>query len=299
MDFCKITHNDKNTIEKYTKSWEIENNDFNFTTLYLWGKHGKIKYAEQDDILFIHYDFPDYPQFFLPPIPRDVQSDYKKAVNTAIEEMRKMGIKPCFRSVSEPFYKLLTDSLEQYEEERTPFNDDYVYLAQSLAELKGKKLHSKRNHINSFIANNDNWEYVKITSNDLRECMDLYDQWSLGKNEPTLDDYDERLTVELAIKYMDDLKLFGGGIRINGILKAFSIGEHTSRDMMTVHIEKADASVNGLFPLINQQFVIHESNGAKYVNREDDMGIEGLRKAKLSYHPCRMIEKYKITLKED
>lgn len=299
MDFKKITINDKGIIESYTKNWVIENNDLSFTTLYLWGKHGKIMYAEQDGALFFHYDFPDNPQFFLPPVTKNPNGDYKAAVDAAIREMRSMGIAPCFRSAAAPFLDPLKESICNAVITPTPFNNDYVYLAESLITLKGKKLHSKRNHINSFLAEHSDWEYVSIDENNFDECMALYEQWSEGKTEPTLEEYDERLTVELAIKHMHELGLFGGGIRLGGRLCAFSVGECTTSDMVTVHIEKADASINGLFPLINQQFVLHESRGASFINREDDMGIDGLRRAKQSYQPCRMIEKYMLTLAED
>ena len=298
MEFKEITLTDKPILEKYLFSWRNENNDFNFSTLYLWGRHGKIKYAEQDGALYVYYNFPDLPPFFLPPVPQDANADYKKAVETAVAEMRSMHIAPCFRSVSEPFYQPMKNALDHPIIERTPFNEDYVYLTSDLIELKGKKYHSKKNHINAFLKAHSDWEYVTVTSENLDECMALYKQWSVGKEEPTIDEYDERLTVELAIRYMRELGLLGGGIRVGGELKAFSVGERVSPDMLTVHIEKADASVNGLFPLINQQFALHEGRGLTYVNREDDMGIEGLMKAKQSYHPCRMVEKYKFSLPE-
>ena len=279
MVFKKITHNDKKIIEHYTKNWNIENNDYNFTTLYLWGKHGKIKYAEDAGVLYLYYDFPDNPRFFLPPVPEDQTMDYSHSVKTAISEMRKIGFEPCFRSVCDPFFKPLTESLNNIIIEHTPYNDDYVYLFKDLSELKGKKYHAKRNHINIFLSNNPNWEYIRISEENIDECMNLYQEWSEGKNETTLSDYDEQLTVELAIKHMSTLGLFGGGIRINGVLKAFSIGEKTSNNMITVHIEKADPSINGLFPMINQQFVINNCSG--------------------SYYPYRMIEKYKVTFVEN
>lgn len=299
MNFKKITLEDKGKIDSYTRDWEIENNDYTFTTLYIWGKHGKITYAEQDGALFFHYDFPDNPQFFLPPVTKKSGAgNYKKAVDAAVAEMRSMNIAPCFRSVAPPFLDILTDALDNPVVTPTPFNNDYVYFAESLATLKGKKLHSKRNHINSFLSEHTDWEYVSVSEENLSECMALYDIWSQGKTEPTLEEYDEKLTVELAVKHMSELGLFGGGIRLGDRLCAFSIGERVTGDMITVHIEKADASINGLFPLINQQFVLHEIKGETYVNREDDMGIEGLMRAKQSYHPCRMIEKYMVTLSE-
>ena len=105
MNFQKVTRASKAAIEKYTKQWKLENADFCFTTLYLWGKHGKILYAEEAGALFFHYDFPDMPEFFLPPVPLDMRTDYTQYIKIAENEMKKMGFKPCFRSVSEPFHR--------------------------------------------------------------------------------------------------------------------------------------------------------------------------------------------------
>ncbi len=297
MIFNRILREAKPLIDSYIRCRGIENADFLFTTFYLWGRHGKILYAEQDGVLYFHYNFPEEPQFFLPPLTRP-GDDYKKAVDTAIAEMRAMGFKPCFRSVSEPLMAPLLGAIPGAVVTPTPFNNDYVYEADKLRTLSGKKLHAKRNHINSLLLEHPDWEYVRIGENNLSECMALYEAWSADKHEVTLEEYDERLTVELAVEHMTELGLVGGGIRLGGRLCAFSVGEQSTRDMFTVHIEKADPDIPGLYPLINREFVLHECEGMTYINREDDMGIEGLRKAKESYHPLRMVEKYMVTLPE-
>ena len=142
----------------------------------------------------------------------------------------------------------------------------------------------------------DNWEYCSINESNLHECMALYNDWVETKDESTIEEYDERITVELAIKHMTELGLVGAAIRINGNIRAFTVGEHISEDLALIHIEKADAEINGLYPLINREFITHEFPNTKFVNREDDMGLEGLRKAKLSYQPLRMVEKYQLKL---
>ena len=91
---------------------------------------------------------------------------------------------------------------------------------------------------------------------------------------------------------MEELGLTGGAILLDGKIKAFTVGERLNDDMQLIHIEKADSEINGLFPMINQQYVLHECADVQYINREEDMGVEGMRKAKRSYYPDFMVKKY-------
>ncbi len=298
MQFKRIGRESKEIIESYTKQWSIENADYCFTTLYLWGRHGKITYAEASDALFLLYQFPGVTPFFSAPVPKYKNSDYSKLIDIAFDYLKSIGAKPSLRTVAPPFKEIIEDCRPDLIFERTRNADDYIYDAESLRTLAGKKLHAKRNHINRFLQNNENWEYISINSSMLAECMSLYDEWQEHKDEDYIEDleeFDEKLTVELAVKHMDEFGLMGGGIRIDGKLQAFSIGEKATDNLAIVHIEKANAEINGIYPLINREFVRHECGFADHINREDDMGLEGLRKAKLSYHPSRMIEKYLVT----
>lgn len=298
MQFKRIGRESQYIIKSYTDKWKIENADYSFTTLYLWGRHGKITYAQEAGALFLLYRFPGSAPFFSAPVPLDKNADYAALVNIAFDYLKSIGEKPCIKTVAPPFKQLIEQQCPQLHFQRTRNADDYIYDAQSLSTLSGKKLHAKRNHINRFLQNNDNWEYVELNSSMLCECMSLYDEWQEHKDDEyieELEEFDEKLTVELAVKHMDEFGLLGGGIRIGGKLEAFSIGEKATDDLAIVHIEKANSDIQGLYPLINREFVRHECGFASFINREDDMGLEGLRKAKLSYNPCRMVEKYMVT----
>lgn len=299
MKFRKITRDTQSLIKKYTNNWEIDNADFSFTTLYLWGRHGKILYAEQDGALFLYYHFPQGTPFFLPPIPEDPQADYRYYTELALSEMQKMGFTPNFRSVSEPFLSKLKEFYPDIPLTYTRDACDYIYATESLISLRGKKLHGKRNHINKFLEEHQNWEYCRIDESNLHECMALYEDWVESKDEPTIEEYDERITVELAVKHMTELGLIGAAIRIDDKIRAFTVGERISKELAIIHIEKADAEINGLYPLINREFVTHEFSDTLYINREDDMGLEGLRKAKLSYHPLCFVDKYRMDFPEN
>lgn len=175
---------------------------------------------------------------------------------------------------------------------------DYVYEGEKLRTLAGKKLHSKRNHINRFLNDYENWSYEPISESNREECFQMAQQW---RKENQCDEDDEKnaeMCVSLnALRLMEELSLIGGLLRLDGRVIAFSIGEPVTEDTFVVHIEKALGEIPGAYPMINQQFAIHEADGYAYINREDDSGEEGLRRAKLSYKPAFLVEKGYVTEK--
>ena len=174
---------------------------------------------------------------------------------------------------------------------------DYVYESEKLATLSGKKLHSKRNHINKFKALYDGrWTYEPVTAENVEECFQMALKWR--DQNGCEDDPEKRgeICVTMnALRLFEELELKGGILKIDGEVVAFTIGEPVCSDTFVVHIEKAFADVEGAYPMINQQFVQHECGDYLYVNREEDTGAEGLRKAKLSYRPVFMVEKGGVT----
>ena len=130
------------------------------------------------------------------------------------------------------------------------------------------------------------------------DCIALYEHWSEEKDEPSVQLEDEKRSVFLALNNMDVLGLTGGAIYLNEKLCAFTVGERLLPQMQLIHIEKANTDIDGLYPIINQQYILHECEGVEWVNREEDMGLEGMRKAKRSYNPARMVEKYMLSLRD-
>lgn len=172
---------------------------------------------------------------------------------------------------------------------------DYVYSASDLAQLAGRKYHGKRNHIKKLP---DSCVYEKISEKDFDDCI-TYAAGCYNKNG----DYDDKSKVceQFAINtYFENFKalgLTGGVLRLDGEIIAFTVGERINSDTLGVHIEKADSSVDGAYPAINRMFAQSEGGGFTYINREEDLGIEGLRKAKRSYHPVFMIKKHTLIFK--
>lgn len=298
--FKPITLDIKKTIDSYTKPWKLECSDLSFANLFIWGADGKMEYAEKDQVLYIKLDFEGVPVFLWAPIPMyGSEVDYRKAIYDGIEYMRSIGTEPTFRSVWTPFRDKMLEACPELFSVPTDIAWDYVYSRESLATLKGKKLHGKRNHINKFLSKYPDYEYRKLDKSMIDDCIALYDQWIEEKDEKESKSMeDEKRSVQLALHNMEELGLIGGTIYIDGKLCAFTVGERLHPHIQLIHIEKANTEYEGIFPMINQQYILHECEGVELVNREEDMGIEGMRKAKRSYNPLKMIEKYMLSTRD-
>ena len=285
--------NDKKLIESYTKTWDLDCSDLSFANLFIWGADGKMQFTISDDVLYIKLNFKSFPEFFWPPIPKKGSSfDYRELICRVFDYMESKRNEAVIRNIWEPFKEMFEKACPSLDIEPAEISWDYVYSREKLATLKGKKLHGKRNHINKFIQEHPDYEYMKLEPSMYDECIGVYDEWRADKGLSENEFSNERRSVVLAIRNMEALGLTGGVIKLDGKIKAFTIGERLRKDIQLIHIEKADADINGLFPMINQQYVLHECQDVEYINREEDMGVEGMRKAKRSYCPDYMVKKY-------
>ena len=175
-----------------------------------------------------------------------------------------------------------------------PYRDgfDYIYLTDDLINLTGQKYHGKRNHIAAFKKSNV-WSFEIINENNIEDCIKMNNEWEQDNREKNPQEIDNELrAINLAFKYYFDLDFTGALIRVDGKPVAFTIGEKLNNETFCTHIEKAYAEIRGAYPMINREFAANALSGYKYINREDDTGSEGLRKAKLSYGPTIILEKY-------
>lgn len=173
---------------------------------------------------------------------------------------------------------------------------DYLYRVDKLADLKGKKLHGKRNHIHRFDDAWPAWSFEPITAENLDQCLQMEAQWQEGRQG----DAAEGSAVSRALENFEALGLDGGLVRAGGRVVAFALGSRLNDKVYDVHFEKALGEVQGAYAVINREFaawVRRTYPGVEYLNREDDMGVEGLRRAKESYYPDLMLEKFTATKK--
>lgn len=169
---------------------------------------------------------------------------------------------------------------------------DYIYRVSDLAELSGKKYHSKRNHI-SFFKKTYNWSYEEMNKDNLRDCVAMNEKWFQLNVEKDPEGIDaERAVLNLCFENFEKFGFVGALLRIDGEPVAFTFGEKLNDNTFVTHFEKAFADIRGAYPMINNQFALNTLVGYEFVNREDDIGSEGLRKAKLSYYPEILLEKF-------
>ncbi len=169
---------------------------------------------------------------------------------------------------------------------------DYIYRVSDLANLVGKKYHSKRNHI-SFFKKTYNWTYEEMSSDNLAECIRMNEKWyelNVDKDPEGIEA--EREVLNLSFDNFEKFGFTGGLLRVDGDVVAFTFGEKLNENTFVTHFEKAFADIRGAYPMINNQFAQNTINCFEFVNREDDVGSEGLRKAKLSYYPEILLEKF-------
>jgi hypothetical protein len=176
-------------------------------------------------------------------------------------------------------------------------NWDYVYRVEDLSELAGRRFHKKRNLVKQCLEGHK-CAHEPITEANLAECLDFQERWCKARQcgvEPGL--CHENLAVLEMLEHYHELGLFGSAVRVDGRIEAYAVGEELSPGTAVCHFEKAAPGIQGLGQLINQWFAEHSLSGYEFVNREQDMGIPGLRQAKESYYPHHMVEKLKVVLK--
>lgn len=298
MLFKNIDINSKKELDPYFDMVDYEACEYCFTTLYMWQHVYKTGYYIEDDFAVL---VGEYEGNSFSILPLATKERLPEVIDFVIDYFKNINKKVYLRGITKEIIDVLNEihpGKFEYIEERDLF--DYIYDAESLRTLAGRKNQKKRNHINYFLKEYDGrFEYKLLDKENFDECLKLMKDWTINKEEH--DSFDEGMDDELvAIKKIfnnydilkDRVKVFG--IYIDGKLEAFSIGEFLNKNMALIHIEKANPEMRGLYPLINQQFLVKEFADVEFVNREEDLGIEGLRKAKLSYHPCRFVEKYTV-----
>ena len=222
--------------------------------------------------------------------------DYKEVLDMVISDFEKNKKEFCIRiSNKSQIDKINFLYPEMFKTEEDVNSNDYVYNVTDLIELKGKKYHSKRNFINRF--EKYNYVYERMTPMYKSECLELFKKWYSEKSEDIVGIDEHFEAVSELINNWENLDITGSCIRVDGKMVAFSFGEAINDKMVVVHLEHADINYDGSFPMMNKLFLENEWKDFIYVNREEDMGLEGMRRAKKSYHPCHMARKYLAKLK--
>ena len=290
--FEEITLADRAKIEAFFRCRRYEGSECTFTNLFMWRDCYKIRRAFDEHALYVMAEREGEP-FFLAPFV-DETSYLPVAVKKLIEVAEFVGAKNQFRGV----YAEIKQEIEAAFPGKFTFtadreNFDYMYLTENMINLSGRKLHGKKNHLNAFKREFPNHQYYPLTQEWVEPCLAFAAKWCEGrpdKNDPSLQC--EQCAIKHVLTNLDKLPIKGGVLVVNGQVEAFSFGEFINEDTVLIHVEKANPEIRGLYAAINQQCCEHAWPDSKFVNREEDMGLEGLRRAKESYQPAYLLEKF-------
>ena len=290
-DFQPIRLEDKPVFDNFFAQDPPQCSEYTFTNLFMWKEHYRPTWRVWKDCLLIVFCLSDDVHFGLQPIGK---GDKRAALDFLADHVRTLTDNVQVCRVTKGFVDENV-SPAGYDVAEDPNNSDYVYVARELAELPGNKFHKKKNHVNKFVKNNE-FDYRALDPELVDLCLDLQEDWCELREcvlNPAL--FDENMAVYEALKNYQQLGFVGGAILIDSKVEAFAFGEKLNPDTAVIHVEKANTKIPGLYAAINQHFCQAEWTDVTYVNREQDLGQEGLRKAKQSYHPHHMVDKYILT----
>lgn len=299
LQFHRLTSADRETYDIYYKKSGTELTDLTFNCRIAWDEVFRSEMAVYEDCCLLISDggcFTD-PHLLMPMGELD-SAKLDRILTAARNEFTRRGWRLKVMCIDE--YKLpLFENLEHFSAEPY-FNEDssdYLYDGEALRTLAGNTLHKKRNHVNKFIRMYPDYEYASLKKGDMSDCLALVAEWCKTKDlDPDNCAESDYHMIRRLFEDFEQLNIYGGLIRTGGLVRAFSIGSLGNSNRAYIHFEKADQAIHGIYSAINQMILQNEFPAVDAVNREEDLGLPGLRKAKQSYDPIRLIKKYKTWL---
>jgi len=289
--FKDLTLEDKPLFDQLFTQFPPVISEFTFTNLFIWRQCYQTKICRLQNFLCLLSDRGEI-SFFFPPLG---EGDVIECYQTLLQSLKGKGNPPKIVRVPEAVVAQIDWKTTGMKAELDRGQCDYVYVTDDLIELKGRRYHRKRNHIKQF-QEKYSYQYVSLTSEWIPQCLQLETEWcDLRHCEASPGLLNESSAIKEALTYFGELGVRGGAILINEKVEAFTLGDPLNPETAVIHIEKANPAFEGLYPAINQAFLEHQWSGCPYVNREQDLGEEGLKKAKESYFPHHMVNKYTIT----
>lgn len=293
-EFEPLTLEDRPRIRPFLRAYQPQTSELTFVNLYIWRDYYKFTWSIYKDCLLLCAQRED-DTFALPPIGPAPRIEVTRDLLMWMRDVQGVQDPHIARADQK-----LVDELENapdFAVNPTRDHFDYVYLSADLGELAGRKYSKKRNHINQFLRSYS-YTYRALNEELVPGCLALAEVWC----EQRLCEEDISLTHEFAgirdaLENFTALEIEGGAITIDGQIQAFALGERLNEDTAVVHIEKANPEFHGIYPMMTREFSANRwMNEVKFINREQDIGEPGLRRAKESYYPDHLVEKYEIRL---
>ena len=293
LEFRDIDISDKDRITCALRASDFRGCEYSFANNMAWKRLGDSKIAFYKDFYLCAAFMGGQPRFVLP----SGSGDYSDVISEMRDFSERSGFPLVITNVTNEGLAMLNELFEgQFTFSPDRDGWDYIYNSSDLISLSGRKYHGKRNHLSAF--SKLGAEFSLMTEKDFDDCI------TFGavtyNNKAELSDHSmiaEQYAINTFFSYFRELSLKGGVVRKDGKIIAFTLGEGLNSDTFCIHIEKADTEHNGIYAGINNCFAKAAAADYKYINREEDMGIEGLRKSKLSYHPAFLLEKHEVIFK--
>lgn len=295
----KLLKSDIPAIYSLLAAGKREDSNYSAVTLFAWGSVMDVRGEFGDGFLIVCFDEGSGEKFISP------LASSPEAYMRALERLHSLGVDALCRVTGEEA-ELLRSLGWQVTEDRD--NSEYLYLPEDLIELSGKRYHSKRNFINGF---GTDYVYRPYEPKDAASVCKLMEKWSFHQIGSGVDfkcDSDwkftgtptdlqtidaERLAVRVALDNMEEFGVFADVLEINGEIAGFALGDILPSGIGTIYFEKADITYKGIYPVLDNRFcAAHFSEGVRYINKQEDMGLEGLRKSKESFYPVKMADMY-------
>ncbi|MFP4346280.1 MAG: DUF2156 domain-containing protein [Anaerolineales bacterium] len=295
-DFKPLGIEDRDFLHDLLWSYQPKTSELTFTNLFIWRDAYDLQWSmHQECLLLLGQDGRGEPYGF-PVVGSGSRLEVTYTFLDWLREEHGVSVPRLERADGQLVADLEGDA--RFAIDPTPDHFDYVYDREDLATLAGRGYSNKRNHINYFTRRHE-YTYEPLSPDNIEACVRVACEWcEKYRCEDDMNLIEERDAVRESLENFTLLRAQGGVIYVEGRIEAFSVGEMLNEETLVVHIEKADPDIRGLYQLINQEFVQHCCTEATWVNREQDLGVPGLRRAKHSYHPDHMVEKYRIRLVE-
>jgi hypothetical protein len=287
--FVPLTIKDRPIFREYEQKYPLTGSDCNFTNLFIWQNYYRFQWARVGDSLCVKANPDGGKPFCLPPLG-------DKSNLEAWDFLKD--------SLPIPFFNRVPESCKDFISQERPGwlivpdrdNDDYVYLNNKLITLSGRIMHQKKNHYNYFRQNYPH-EVLRITRDLFPEMLFMSERWMGFKLEQGWEDSHltkEKEAIQNILENYEELEVKGVAIKVNGRVEAFSIGEMLNEDTIVVHVEKGNPEIRGIYVAICSNFCRELFPEATYVNREQDLGLPGLRHSKLSLKPANFVHKFSL-----
>lgn len=287
LEFRDITLSDRDWIIPLLESSGYSGCEYSFVNNFAWKRLYDSKICRIGDFYICSQYFTDDLRFAFPAgngSLSEVIAQLKAYSESRGFPLRITGVTEAQIAVLNQLYP----DCFRFEEARDSF--DYIYKTSELAQLAGKKYHKKRGHLKKF--EKYGAVFAPLTENDFDDCIRLSAEFLRRKNEDSDSIANEQLAIHNMFTSFGELNMLGGILRVDGVIAAFTAASRLNRDTLDVHLEKADISFDGAYAAINREFAAYCADSFAYVNREEDMGLDGLRRSKMSYYPHILLKKH-------